>query len=205
MVKFLKVTKYVIQSGNIKRYPDKARKFFSEVFLDLGKTPNFLICLFATPREDWEGKFEEDKSVFKGFFKEGVSPNFDLAIPDTFSHQVSRAGAIYIHGGDDHLMMYWLRKFDLPEIWQGKVVSTSSASSHALSKSFWTCDWRACMEGLGILPIKFIAHYKSDYGANDPRGPIDWDKAYKDLKNYDDKSLPIYALPEGEYEVFNTT
>ena len=58
------------------------------------------------------------------------------------------------------------------------------------------------MDGLGILPIKFLAHFKSDFGGDDPRGPIDWDNSYEELKAYQDKDLPIYALKEGEYKVF---
>jgi hypothetical protein len=58
------------------------------------------------------------------------------------------------------------------------------------------------MEGLGILPVKFIPHYKSTtYTKGDPRGPIDWSKAYQDLSDFGDKTLPIYALEEGEYVV----
>jgi hypothetical protein len=99
-------------------------------------------------------------------------------------------------------VQYWLGKFDLPKIWDGKVIATSSASSHALSKQYWTCDWRKCNEGLGILPIKFLAHFKSEYGTSDPRGPIDWDKARKELEEFGDKSLQIYALEEGDFEIF---
>jgi hypothetical protein len=60
------------------------------------------------------------------------------------------------------------------------------------------------MDGLGILPMKFIAHYKSSYGGNDPRGPIDWDKAYSELSKYGDTSLPIHALEEGHFIVIKT-
>ena len=59
------------------------------------------------------------------------------------------------------------------------------------------------MEGLNVLPIKFLAHYKSAYGAEDPRGPINWEKALEELKEYGDKDLPIYALEEGHYEVIS--
>ena len=58
------------------------------------------------------------------------------------------------------------------------------------------------MEGLGIFPIKFLAHFKSKYGEDDPRGPIDWDKAYAELKEYGEKDLPIYALEEGDWKYF---
>jgi hypothetical protein len=70
-----------------------------------------------------------------------------------------------------------------------------------LATHFWTCDWRLCLDGLGILPIKFIPHYESDFGADDPRGPIDWQKAYDELAVYGDTSLPIHALTESEFIV----
>jgi hypothetical protein len=52
------------------------------------------------------------------------------------------------------------------------------------------------------LPIKFIPHFESDFGSTDPRGPVDWQKAHKDLEEYGDTTLPIYALREGEFKVF---
>ena len=120
-------------------------------------------------------------------------------------HGRRRAGraCLYRHlCGDDHLLQYWLRKFDLPKIWDGKVVATSSAGSDAMVKYFWTCDWRKNMDGLGILPIKFLPHFKSAYGDDDSRGPIEWDGAYEELKKYKE-DLPIYALKEGEFVVIN--
>ena len=57
------------------------------------------------------------------------------------------------------------------------------------------------MDGLGILPVKFFSHYQSDYGNDNPRDPIDWQKGYEELKNYGDTSLPIHALKEGEFIV----
>ena len=57
------------------------------------------------------------------------------------------------------------------------------------------------MDGLGILPIKFIPHYKSNWGSDDPRGSIDWEAALRELEEYGDASLPIHALEEGEYIV----
>jgi hypothetical protein len=125
----------------------------------------------------------------------------ELALPDDFENQIKNSDAIFIHGGDDHLIQYWFKKFDLPKIWDGKVVATSSASSDAMAQCFWTGDWREIMKGLGILPIKFLAHFESTYGSEDSRGPIDWQKAYKDLEEYGDTTLPIHALKEGEFVV----
>lgn len=193
------MTKYVLNSGGLRNEPTLAKAFFTEVLKDLGNTPKLLICNFAKPREDWEEAFAQDEKM--DCLPDGVSPEFELAFPDTFEEQIKNSDAIYIHGGDDHLLQYWLRQFDLPAIWDGGVVATNSASSHALAKHFWTCDWRQTMDGLGILPVKFLAHYQSNFGTDDPRGPIDWEKALEELKQYGDTSLPIHALKEGEYVV----
>jgi len=194
------MTKYILNSGGLGNHPEKAKIFFNEIISSLGNNPKILFCFFAEKRENWEEKFTLYKKDFES--KISTKPIIDLAFPDSFEKQIKESDAISIYGGDDHLIQYWLRRFDLPKLWEGKVVATNSASSHALAKHFWTCDWRECMDGLGILPIKFLAHFKSDFGVNDPRGPIDWDNAYKELEKYGDKSLPIYALEEGDYKVF---
>ncbi len=195
------MTKYILNSGGIQNSFDKGEKFFNEVLNGLGTTPRLLICAFAQPREDWEEKYAKDVIFFQTLFSKDVRPILDLAFPDTFEEQVHGTDALYIHGGDDHLIQYWLKKFDVPRFFEGKVIATNSAGSHAMVQCFWTCDWRQCLDGLGILPIKFLAHFQSDYGKDDPRGEIDWQKALEDLKNYGDTTLPIHALKEGDYLV----
>jgi hypothetical protein len=195
------MTKYVLNSGGIRNQPELARAFFAEVFKGLGSNPRLLICFFALPREDWETKFVQDKENLPRLFPNGVHPILDIAFPETFAKQLRKNDAVYMHGGDDHLIQYWLRQFDIPHIWEGKVVATNSASSNALSTSFWTCDWRQCMEGLGILPIKFLGHFESSYGQDDSRGPVDWQKGKKELEEYGDITLPVYPLKEGEFVV----
>jgi len=196
------MTKYILNSGGIRHSADKGRPFFREVVKDLGKKPKILLCLFAHPREDWEEKFVEYTNGFSKQMQKGVKPKFELAFPDKFEKQVHDCEVVYITGGDDHLVQFWLKQYDLPKLWKNKVVATSSAGSDALVKHFWTCDWRKCMDGLGILPIKFLPHFQSKYGVNDPRGSINWSKAKKELEKYGDQDLPIYALKEGEFEVF---
>lgn len=206
LVKILSATircmvKYVLNSGGLRDKPDLAKKFFGEVVRGLGERPRLLICCFAQPREDWEKKFVEDQANIPKLVPEGIEPTLELAFPATFEQQIKDSDAMYIHGGDDHLIRYWLERFDIPRIWDGKTVATNSGSSNALSASFWTCDWRKCMDGLGILPVKFVSHFRSSYGTDDPRGPIDWDRAYQELKERGNNPLPIHALEEGCFVV----
>jgi hypothetical protein len=195
------MTKYVVNSGGIGRRPELKKKFHQELVKDLSASPKFLLCNFAQVREDWELKFPGYSNAIAKDLPEGVHPSFELAMPAMFAEQCNRADVIYFHGGDDYLLQYWMKQYDVPKLFDGKVVATSSASSNMLATHFWTCDWRLCLDGLGILPIKFIPHYESDFGADDPRGPIDWQKAYDELAVYGDTSLPIHALTESEFIV----
>lgn len=197
------MTKYVLNSGGIKNEPQLKKQFHQELIKGLNDAPKFLLCNFAQGREYSEAKFQGYSDAITEDMPDGVKPGFRLAMPGDFANQCSEADIIYFHGGDDHLLKYWMRQFDLPVLFKDKVVATNSASSDMLATHYWTCDWRQCGDGFGILPIKFIPHYQSAFGANDPRGAIDWDKARQELSDYGDSSLKIYALKEGEFEVFN--
>jgi hypothetical protein len=195
------MTKYVVNSGGINHDIKLKREFHEELVKGLSNSPKFLLCNFAQVREDWESKFPKYSNAISQDMSEGVLPSFELAIPSTFEEQCRQADIIYFHGGDDHLLQCWMGQYDLVELFRDKVVATSSASSSMLATHFWTCDWRQCFDGLGILTIKFIPHYESDFGADDPRGPIDWQVAHEELSAYGDGNLPIYALKESEFIV----
>jgi hypothetical protein len=196
------MTKYVLQSGGIKNQPELKRKFHQEIVKGLGNTPKFVLCNFAQGREYWEVKFAGYLNTILEDMPEGVKPTFELALPDMFIEQCKNADVIYFHGGDDFLLKCWLKQFNLKDLFKDKIVGTNSASSDMLAEACWPCDWRACQDGFGILPIKFISHYQSGFGDDDPRGPVGWVKAYSQLEAYGDSALPILALKEGEYKVF---
>lgn len=190
--------KYILNSGSVSRYQDKHRAFLAEIVKNLGKSPKILLCFFAQKREDWEQAFIDKTESLRQIMPKGLKVDFTMAMPEDFVNQVKDNDAIIIFGGDDHLVMHWLGQYDLPKLFKDKVVAASSAGSNALVKYFWTCDWRQCMDGLGLVDIKFLSHYNSDYGQIDPRGPVNWESGKKELENYKEK-LPIYALEEGEY------
>jgi len=199
------MTKYILNSGNAKNFPQKEIAFINEILADFKQDSEIkiLYCFFSQARGDWEEKYEKYKLKFAELVGSNFKLTFDLAFPEKFEEQVRTSDIILIQGGDDYLLQFWLSKFDLPKIWNGKIVATSSAGSDALVNSFWTCDWRKSLNGLNILPIKFIPHYKSEtYGLDDSCGPIDWEKAYQEISQYGDKNLPIYALKEGDFIVF---
>lgn len=193
------MTKYILQSGGMGNAPELKKQFHQEMVKNLGNQPKILICSFAQVRGRWETWFPKNCATITEDMPDGVRPTFELAMPETFARQCHNADILYFNGGDDHLLQYWMRQFNLGELFKDKVVATNSASSDMLATHHWTSDWRRCADGFGILPIKFIPHYQSV--SHDPRGPIDWQKVYDDLAQYGDMSLPIHALKEGEFIV----
>jgi hypothetical protein len=127
------MTKFVLNSGGIKNAPSLKRKFHQELIKEIGNSPKFLLCNFAQGREYWEVKFQGYSNAITEDMPDGVKPTYELAMPDEFTKQCETADVIYFHGGDDHLLKYWMSKFDLGEIFKGKVVATNSASSNLLA------------------------------------------------------------------------
>ena len=195
------MTKFVIQSGGLKKEPEAARRYFAELLSGLGSKPKLLWCFFATLPDDCNERFENYTELFRPFIPKGIETLNNNARVEDFETQVRNADAIYLHGGKVAPLKEILSKYNLAELFKDKSVGTNSASSMVLAKHTWSCDERKLEDGLGFFDIKFLAHFKSDYGSGDPRGPIDWDAAYQELEEYGDQNLPMYALEEGEFVV----
>ena len=195
------MAKYVLNSGGLKSKPDTAKEYFAEVLEGLGETPKLLWCFFATLPDNPDERFTKYTKMFASYMPSGVHPIHKNAGIDTFAEDVAWADAIYIHGGHVSALRETLAEHDLSTIFSNKTVGTNSASSILMSAVGFDCYTRKPSKGLSIFPIKFIAHYGSDFGSDDSRGPIDWDAAYDTVKNYGDTSLPVHALYEGEFIV----
>jgi len=195
------MTKYVVQSGGAKRYPLKLAKFIAESSKGMTGTTKVLLCFFAGSEDSWETKYREWQVIFNEYAPADVEFSFELAKLKDFANQVAECDILYMHGGNVVAFLERINKFDVPKIWEGKTVVTNSASSHGLSISFQAADYRKLFDGLGVLPFKCIAHYKSTIYDADEGGPIDWEKTYKELESYGDKSVPIHALEEGDFIV----
>ncbi|MEK7109085.1 MAG: Type 1 glutamine amidotransferase-like domain-containing protein [Patescibacteria group bacterium] len=182
-------------------YPRKAtdggKAFSEELVKGFSEPVKILECLFARSRDNWETAYAEDV----GFFQKHLPDrklDFQLAQPDTFVKQIHWADAIYIRGGEMEPLYErlaqspgWEKELD------GKTFAGSSAGAYAITKYNHKLDTPELGEGLGLLPLKVLAHYRSDYNAPN----IDWDKAERDLKSYKE-DLPLVALREGEFRVF---
>lgn len=196
------MTKYILVGGYDWKGADGGDALFAEMLKGHNKPVKILICLFARPREDWEPKYASELQKFAE--KVGDKATLELAFPDSFADQVANADVIFIKGGDDALLDYYLGTFrNLHDLFKDKTVVGSSAGADFLSAYFWTCDWRSVGRSLGLVKVKTIPHYGSTtYAANDPRGPINWEAAKQELKEFGE-DLPMHLLGEGEFVVIN--
>jgi len=192
------MTKYILVGGYPWKAKDEGKAFYEEIAKGFTEPIRILICAFARPQEEWDETLREDKEVF---IKHLPAKKIDLKIaqPESFIDQVKWAQAIFFRGGSTSQLLNLLKQY--PE-WinhiEGKTVAGTSAGADMVSKYFVELTAIKLDEGLGLLPIKVLVHYKSDYNA--PR--IDWDKAYKALDRYKEK-LQVVTLREGEYKVIS--
>ncbi|MEK7150032.1 MAG: Type 1 glutamine amidotransferase-like domain-containing protein [Patescibacteria group bacterium] len=190
--------KYILIGGHIHKAQDGGKAFCDELIKDTdGKQIKILDCLFARPLQEWDTKFQDDKN----FFQEHLQ-NFEieLATPENFLEQVKKSDIIFFQGGVPHQLMSiiatngdWVKELD------GKVLVGSSGGADAICKYYGVGKTSNIGEGLGLLPIKFIPHWKSDYA---PGIVINWDELFNKLKTHKE-NLKIVTLGEGEFIVFN--
>jgi len=192
------MTKYILAGGRVHVAPDSGKAFIDELVKNFTHKPvKILVCLFAVPKEQWQEKFAGDQEYFSKFISDF---ELELADENIFTEQVKNSDVIFLRGGHTRPLMDlltrktgWLQELD------GKVLAGTSAGAEAISKYYFVTKTNRNGEGLGLLPIKFIPHWKSTFFDDEPQN-IDWDKIYSDFKNYKE-DLEIIVLKEGEYKV----
>ncbi len=193
------MTKFILVGGYVHKAKDGGLSFCKEMVSGLGNNRRIKIldCMFARPKESWKNKFNEDKVYLSKFID-----NFELELADTdkFTEQIKLSDVIFFRGGDTYMLWNilntngdWLKNLE------NKCVVGTSAGAEVISKYAYNLDTSKIDEYSGLLPIKFIPHWKSDY--NSPN--INWDDAKEQLDNYKEK-IEIITLSEGEFKVFNT-
>jgi len=194
------MTKYILVGGYIGKSFNSGEAFYKETLAGFKSPVKVLDCLFARPKEVWEKTFAEDLGLFQRHVPD-ASVDFKLARVEAFPSQVAWADVVYFRGGVSGQLKESLQK-DLSWLknLSGKTIAGSSAGADVLSRYFYNLDTLKAQDGLGLLPIKFIPHYRSDYNAPN----IDWDKAEAELKAYkeDLPFVPFVPLREGEFNVF---
>ena len=185
--------KIILIGGKIYKAEDGGESFCTELVKDLqNQKLKILLCLFANPKELWEQKTEDTKNFFSKFIS-----NFELIIPEE-GELIQKAGdcqIVYFLGGYVDLIIESLNnESGWKEMLQNKTVMGSSAGADILCRYFAVGKNGRLGEGFGLLPIKFIPHWKNNES-------VDWDTVYQSLKNYGE-DLEVLTLSDGQYKVF---
>jgi len=189
------MTKFVLVGGYSNKSADDGGAFAQELVEGFDQPVRILECIFARPVDEWESALEKDKFLFSSKLKQKII--FELADPARFIEQIRKADVIYFRGGRTKALIEVLEQ---SPGWEkelsGKTVAGSSAGVNFLAQYYYSLDNLEICQGLGILPIKALVHYKSDYNAPN----IEWDTVYQELNEYGE-DLPVLAIPEGAFEV----
>jgi len=171
------MTKYILAGGADLRFDDFGLQLAEEVYRTVQRPAKILSCFFSTPSDYWGLNVETWQPWFRKYFGEDIM--WMHALPDTFPDQIRAADVVYLHGGDNDLMLAMLGRYpQLPVLWKDKVVIGSSAGVNYLSRYFWRRRQQKITEGSGILPLSVMTHYESD----DPEVPhTNWAKVEENL------------------------
>lgn len=191
------MTKFILSGGYYYKAPDGGAAFCKEISKDVAHRPiKLLDCLFGRPLETWDQKFSDDQR----FFSQHVdSVRVELASQEKFVQQVKESDVIFFQGSRPEDIMSVLQTIPgWSDMLADKTVVASSGGASMLSKYFGVGKTGRLGEGFGVLPIKFIPHWKSDYNEG---LVIDWDALLGKLAEYKE-SLEIVTLRDGEFKMF---
>lgn len=182
-------TKFILHGGSdsTKKNEDNS-DFYKEILKDTGDRVRILLVLFA--KDDEERIKNGIKKVTQEF--NNVSGNKELMISvadqGNFIEQIKLSDVINFHGGVSLRLLEALKKYkDIEELLRGKIVSGESAGANVFGKYFYSPSANNVFEGLGILPLKIIPHYREEY---------------KNKLNGIGPDLEELFLPEYKFKVF---
>lgn len=182
------MTKYILHGGDAQHPNPKNDEFFKEILKDAPLSPKILLVHFASRPERDAKNWAADTSQFERV-KGDKKLTFEKATEEAFLEQIPKADIIYLAGGTTPRLLDTLKKFTgLKELFKGKTVAGESAGANALTAFCYSKSGGGILEGMGILPVKMIPHYKDEY-----KGVLD--SVPGDLETL---LLPVY-----EYRVFN--
>lgn len=189
------MTKYILSGGYAHKAPDGGKSFCDEIIKGIEKPVKILDCLFARESTQWDQRFNDDQY----FFTKHID-NFELTLAtvENFIEQVKNTDVLFFQGGSPRQLIETLNTFpDWNNYIDGKIIVASSAGADVLVSYYGVGKTMNIGTGLGLLPIKFIPHWKSDY---DKGLIIDWNQLLENLKSHGEE-MEVVTLGDGEFKV----
>lgn len=166
-------TKFILYGGfNPSEIGDGNASFSKEILREAPEDAKVLIVPFSKEDDRVVPTTERVKNELNAQ-KWQESLVFEVATEESFIEQVKSSDVIYLQGGSSSKLLGVLKKYsNLGELLEGKIIAGDSGGGNVLSAYFYSPSSDAVTEGLGILPIKMIPHYKEEYGGKfDNVGP----------------------------------
>ena len=179
---------FILHGGFNPEKTDKDRSdFYKEILKNAPEDAKVLLVPFA---KDSDRITEATEKVTVALNKNKWQKKININIADErdFLKQLHIADVVYFHGGTSLKLLGVLKNYkNLGEILNGRIVAGESAGANVWGKFFYSTHADAVFEGLGILPIKIIPHYKKEYDGKLDNVGI---------------GLELVTLPEYTYKIF---
>ncbi len=184
--------------GYIHKAEDGGKAFCEELIKSIEHRPiKILDCLFARTEDSWPAKLNDDRIFFA---KNMLDFQLELASPATFLDQLKNSDVVFFQGGTPHLLMSQLDpNIDWGKELQEKILVGSSGGADTIAKYYAVGKTGNIGQGLGLLPIKFIPHWKSVEYAQEI--VIDWEALFEKLQSHKEP-LEIVTAGDTEFVVF---
>lgn len=191
------MTKYILIWGRISKAPDGGKSFCEELIKWIKNKPiKILDCMFASPENSWAEKHKRNNTFFSKYINDFKS---ELANPLKFIEQIKDSDIVFLNWWIPRQLISLIGNLsDFKSSLNEKIIAGSSGGADAICKYYGVGKTSNIGEGIRLLPIKFIPHWKSDY---DLWLDVDWDGLKNKLKYYKE-DLPIITLKEWEFKVF---
>lgn len=181
-------TKFILHGGFTPgNQQEDNSSFYKEILKDAPEKARVLIVPFAKDHE----RISATTSRVIGEFnsnKDKKELDFEVANEESFLEQIKSADVIYFQGGTTLKLLEVLKKFpEMKDLLTGKTVAGESAGANVFGEFFFSPSANGAFEGLGILPIKIIPHYKKEYEGKLNTAGLD---------------LEEILLPEYTYKIF---
>lgn len=154
-------TKFILHGGFTSAKNDLNAGFYKEMSRYVSDGANILLIYFSRDDEDYDRVFEQDSSRIveqAGGKKLAIM----RASKDNFMEEVEKADVLYMRGGKTEKLLNVLKQHpDFGQAIVGKVVAGSSAGAYILAKYYHSVSRGGVHEGLGLLPVRVVCHYKS--------------------------------------------
>jgi len=191
------MTRYLLYGGNDRAYEGFASSVLHEIYR-ANVQPVVLSCMFSVADDKAEEKFISWKQWWQ--VKGADFRNYTLANKIDFLDQLERADVVFLHGGDNDLLIDSLYKYqNIEDHFKGKLIIGSSAGANFLARAFYSRSYGGWRPGSGIVPYNILVHY----GVSEQDNPINWSTSEAAIAEFNGSNpKDIVRIHEGDYFVY---